>query len=440
MHNGSTQTGPNPVRSAHTNPPMRIGIDARLIYHQPTGIGKYTLNLLQAFAQLAAEGQHQSQFARETDFLMFQHRRHATPLVRQPGFRRATLYSPVHTRLEQLSLPVELLFHRIDLLHSPDFIPPLHTKLPTVITVHDLAFLHWPHFLTEDSAAYYGQIDRAVQRANHIIVPSESTKKDLIGQLGVPDDRVSVIYEAANPRFRPLPPGPVRQEMGQKYGIPSSYLLFVGTVEPRKNVDGLLQAFAHLQKKYNVADTRLVIAGSYGWLYEETVALVDKLGLGDTVQFLGRVPDADLWKLYAGARCHIHAAHYEGFGLPPLEAMACGTPTIVSNTSSLPEVVGDAALLVDPNNWEEIAVNIHRVLTDEELHTELREKGLRRAACFSWTQAAKKTLAVYQKILDPTLSSPDETADAEPDATGDRRLAGESSPVDTVASETVYSR
>lgn len=377
---------------------MRIGVDSRLAYHQPYGISKYTLNLLQAFVQLN-ELTDGNRLEAPIHYLIFQHRRHTKPLITAPRFQRATLFSPVHTKLEQLTLPLELRLHTIDLLHSTDFIPPLRSPVPTVITVHDLAFLHWPHFLTRDSAAYYGQIDRAVNAARHIIVPSESTRNDLIGQFGVLDNRVSVIYEAANPQFTPLPIEQTRKEVMEKYGVPERFILFVGTVEPRKNVDGLLQAFHHLRKKYSVEDVGLVHVGSYGWLYEETLKVMDDLGLQKSVYFLGRVPDECLWKLYVAARCHVHVAHYEGFGLPPLEAMACGTPTIVSNVSSLPEVVGDAALLVNPNDWEEIAVAIHRLLTDNDLHAELRDKGLQRANCFSWTKAAKQTIQIYERVL-----------------------------------------
>jgi glycosyltransferase involved in cell wall biosynthesis len=369
---------------------MRIGVDARLIQHQPAGITRYTRHILEELAKLD----------QRDEFITFQHRRHRTPLIEQANFRRATLYAPVHTRLEQYLLPVELIRFSLDLLHSTDFIPPIFTAVPTVITVHDLAFLHWPHFLTKDSAAYYGQIDRAVRHARHIIVPSESTKQDLIALLGVPPIKVSVIYEAADELFVPLPIAEARAQVMQRFQIPESFILFVGTIEPRKNVDGLLHAFHHLRTKYGVTDTALVIAGGRGWLFDETVALIDELGLSNSVYLLGRVSDEDLHRLYVAARCHVHAAHYEGFGLPPLEAMACGTPTVVSNVSSLPEVVGDAALLVDPENWEEIAVAVHRVLSDEQLHLELRTKGLQRAAYFSWETAAHHTLDVYRLVAE----------------------------------------
>jgi glycosyltransferase involved in cell wall biosynthesis len=379
----------------------RIGVDARLMQHQPAGITRYTRHLLQELAKL---NQHD-------EFITFQHRRHRTPLIEQANFRRATLFAPVHTRMEQWMLPLELLPYSLDLLHSTDFIPPLYSPIPTVITVHDLAFLHWPHFLTKDSAAYYGQIDRAVRHARHIIVPSESTKQDLTAMLGVPPLKISVIYEAADVLFVPLPLEQTRAEVMAKYKLPESFILFVGTIEPRKNVDGLIRAFHHLRNKYGVSDTALVIAGGSGWLYNETLELIRQLDLEASVFLVGRVVDEDLHKLYVSARCHVHAAHYEGFGLPPLEAMACGTPTIVSNVSSLPEVVGDAALLVDPSNWEEIAVAIHRLLNDDQLHAEMREKGIQRARYFSWESAARRTMEVYQLVAEsrkmiPASSTP----------------------------------
>ncbi len=368
---------------------MRIGVDARLMYHQKAGISKYTWHLLQAFANLNLND----------EFIIFQHREQRDPILERDNFRRATLYAPVHTRLEQYMLPLELLRFPLDLLHITDFIQPLYARVPTVITVHDLAFLHYPHFLTSKSAAFYGQIDRAVRAADAVIVPSESTMRDLVAMLGVARSKIDVIYEAAAEMFVPLPIAETRAAVRREYRLPASYILCVGTVEPRKNITGLLHAFEILRTRYGAPDTVLALAGGTGWLYDDVTATVAKLGLTDSVRFLGRVSDEALHRLYVGARCHVHPAYYEGFGLPPLEAMACGTPTIVSNVSSLPEVVQDAALLVDPNSHEEIAVAMNRLLTDDALHAEMRAKGLQRARGFSWTRAAAETLAVYHKVL-----------------------------------------
>jgi len=377
---------------------MRIGVDARLMHHQKAGISKYTWHLLQALSSLDLD----------EEFIIFQHRKQREEILRAPNFRRATLYAPVHHALEQWMLPVELLRFNLTLLHSTDFIPPLRTHIPTVITVHDLAFLHYPHFLTSSSAAYYGQIDRAARSASHIIVPSEQTRNDLVGILGTPTDKISVIYEAAAEMFQPLPLEETRASVQRDFGLPSQYFLFVGTIEPRKNIIGLLQAFQYLKSRYaadenhgaSVRNVALAIAGGKGWLYEETLESVRRLGIERDVHFVGRVSDEQLHRLYVGARALVHPAHYEGFGLPPLEAMACGTPVIVSNVSSLPEVVQDAALLVDPSEPEEIAVAMHRLLTDDGLRAELIEKGRQRAASFSWQRAAIETLAVYHKVAD----------------------------------------
>lgn len=370
---------------------MRIGVDARLMHHQKAGISKYTWHLLKALQDVDLDD----------EFIVFQHRKHSSPVIEGGKFRRATLFAPVHTRLEQFMLPLELLRFKLSLLHATDFIPPLRTHLPTVITVHDLAFLHYPHFLTASSAAFYGQIDRAVRSANAVIVPSESTKHDVMAMLGVPANKISVIYEAAADTFTPMPRAQALAYVQQHYGLPESYIFFVGTIEPRKNITGLLQAFHILRTQYSSQETTLAIAGGKGWLYDETLEMVERLGLRGRVRFLDRVSDEALHHLYSAARCHVHPAIYEGFGLPPLEAMACGTPTIVSNVSSLPEVVQDAALLVDPNNPEEIAVAMHRLLADDALHAELRAKGLQRAQCFSWRRAALATLDVYRRVADP---------------------------------------
>ena len=235
---------------------MRVGIDARLNYHQPAGISRYTKNLIDELAELD----------RETRYTVFQHRKQREPLADAPNFQRRTLFTPVHTRVEQPMLAAELSFHTLDLLHSTDFIPPLFSSIPSVITVHDLAFLRWPHFLTESHAAYYSQIDRAVRHAQHIIVPSESTKNDVVGRLGASPKKISVIYEAAAPLYIPLSKDKCRAAMQGKYGIPEKYIFFVSTIEPRKNIGGLLDAFHHLLKHYNVEDTGLVLAGKPGWL------------------------------------------------------------------------------------------------------------------------------------------------------------------------------
>jgi glycosyltransferase involved in cell wall biosynthesis len=365
---------------------MHIGIDARLVYHTRAGIGQYTIRLTHALASLY----------KDSHFTLLQDRRQAAPLVDEPNVSAAGSLVPSHHSLEQLLLPWFVNQLNVDVFHSPDFIPPLRASGPSVITIHDLAFLIYPHFLTKDSAHYYGQIDRAVRRANRIITVSESTKGDLIRMLGTPENKIRVIYEAADPLFQPEDRESALEQVQALFDLPGDFILFVSTIEPRKNVTGLLRAYRRLRDDYRLTPA-LVLVGARGWLCDEVDELVDKLELRPYCFFLGNVGSHDLSHLYNAAQCLVHPAFYEGFGLPPLEAMACGTPVIVSNISSLPEVVGDAALLVNPENDEEITVALWRLLTDQALWSELREKGLKRAAAFSWQRAAQQTMAVYRE-------------------------------------------
>jgi len=367
---------------------MQIGVDARLTYYTTAGIGQYTINLLRALADLD----------HEEDFTVFQSRKATAPLVDHGDFRHLGLWTPSHHRFEPYLLGLELLQYSLDLLHSPDFIPPFQRRFKSIITIHDLAFLHYPSFLTRESARYYGRIDQAVRRAHHIIAVSESTRRDIVNLLGVPDDKITVIHEAADPLFRPLDRAEAADFVGKRFDLPERFILFVSTIEPRKNVQGLLRAYRQFLDDYKL-DVALVLVGAPGWLCDDVFALVEELGLQKTCRFLGKVSSEDLLHLYNAARCLAHPAFYEGFGLTPLESMACGTPTVVSQVSSLPEVVGDAALLVDPEDEEQLIVALWRLVTDDGLWAELRDKGLRRASAFSWEKTARRTLDVYQKVL-----------------------------------------
>ncbi len=372
---------------------MRIGIDARLIHYSQAGIAQYTTHLVKALARIDPEDQ----------FFLLQSRKEPEPLVNHPNFRRKGLWTPSHHRLEQYILGLEVTRMQLDVLHSPDFIPPVRwpgANFRSVITVHDLAFLLYPNFLTPQAARYYGQIDRAVRRADHIIAVSQSTKEDLIRLLGAPERKITVIYEAANPIYRPVDREEAWNKAKEHYpNLPEQFFLFVGTLEPRKNIPALLKAYKLLQDDYKTDQTKLVLAGRQGWLFDEIFRLVQDLHLEPHTVFLGRVPTDVLLYLYNSAIALVHPAHYEGFGLPALEAMACGTPVITTNVSSLPEVVGDAAILVSPEDVEEMAVQMWRLLSDEELRKKLGAKGLSRAASFSWDKAARETLEIYRRVV-----------------------------------------
>ena len=366
---------------------MRIGIDARMAYYTKAGIGQYIRRLVQGLAQLNTPEK----------FVLFQSRKDAAVMANTSRFQRRNLWTPSHHRLEQWVLPVELSLTSIDLLHSPDFIPPFWRNTRSVITIHDLHFLRYPHFLTQEAARYYSQIDQAVRRTDHIIAVSESTRQDTMNLLGVPAERITVIYEATDPSFQPIDDPKQLAWIRQKYHLPEKFVLFVGTIEPRKNIPTLLQAQRLLLDRHGPL-APLVIVGKEGWLVDEVFTLVDELQLEQDVRFVGQVSQRDLVLLYNAATVHVHPAFYEGFGLPPLEAMTVGTPTVVSDVSSLPEVVSDAGWLVDPEDVEGWATAIGRLLADTELRADYRQRGFEQARKFSLIRMAEETLAVYRQI------------------------------------------
>ena len=366
----------------------RIGIDARLTYYRRGGIAEYIEALIRELPALD----------QANEYVVLHSRKDSRDLAVGPRQRRAICWTPAHHRFERLTLAIEIWPLRLDLLHSPDFIPPLGGWYRSVVTIHDLTFLHYPDFLTPDSRRYYnGQIRAAVARADHILTDSEATRQDVIGLLHAPPEKVTTVLLAVSQHFRPAPKEAVDQLIA-RYKLPRGYILFVGTFEPRKNLPGLLKAFSLLRSHLPDAPP-LVLAGRRGWLYEEVYAQINALGLSEHVTWLEDVPYNDLPALYSAAGALCLPSFYEGFGLTPLEAMACGTPVVVSDRASLPEVVGDAGLLIDPDDPHCIADALQRVIVDTALAADLRQRGLVRAAIFNWRETARRTLAVYQTVL-----------------------------------------
>jgi glycosyltransferase involved in cell wall biosynthesis len=369
---------------------VSIGIDARLNAYRGGGIAEYTRRLIGALAQLDDE----------TTYRVLEHRWAAGRLVPPDAanFRSVTALTPPHHRLERLALGVEVARLRLDLLHSPDFIPPRFGARRTVITVHDLNFLHYPQFQTADSLRYYaGHIRAAVRQADHILADSAATCDDLCRLLDVPAEKITVHLLGVDQAFRPLPAAEVEAACA-RFGLPRGYILFVGTFEPRKNLPGLLEAYYALRQRLPDAPP-LVIAGRRGWLYESIFQKAADLGLGKSIRWMENPPDADLPALYNGAAVLALPSFYEGFGFPALEAMACGVPTVVSDRGSLPEVVGDTGLLIDPDQPEALAGALARALTDDAFRARSAQAGLDRARTFTWTQTAQTTLAVYRRVL-----------------------------------------
>ena len=365
--------------------PHRLGLDVRLTYYTGGGISRYIRRLAADLPALDTANA----------YTHFYRRGHTDTFSTHA--RRVDCWTPAHHRLERWALSAELWPHRLDLLHSPDFIPPQSGYRRLVITVHDLTFLLYPQFLTDESRRYYNhQIAWAVGRADAISADSHATKADLVERLKVPADKITVIHLGLDTAFQP--DGLASAPLLAALGLPRGYVLFVGTFEPRKNVAGLLAAYAALRRRLPDAPP-LVLAGRRGWLFDDVKARLRELKLEPHVKFLEEVSEAQLRALYHGAGVFVLPSHYEGFGFTVLEAMASGTPAVVANRASLPEIAGDAALLVDPDDPEAIADSLSRALTDSELRSTMIQRGLAQAQRFNWDKTARATLELYQRVL-----------------------------------------
>jgi glycosyltransferase involved in cell wall biosynthesis len=308
------------------------------------------------------------------------------------------VWSPCHHRWERWTLGLELAALSVHVVHSPDFIPPLRfgRRWARVITIHDLAFLRFPELLTPESRRYYAHIFQAVAEAERIIAVSEATRRDLL-ELIRPSlaPKIVVVPEGVHPRFKPIDREHARQYVAQRFGIDRPFFLFVGTQEPRKNLPRLVRAFALFDGQTGHDQVDLVLAGGRGWLADDLDDAVRSLG--EAVHRLGRVADEDLVELYNAAIALVFVSLYEGFGLPVLEAMACGRPVVLADRGALPELAGDSGILVDPLDELAIAESLDRIWQDEELRAELGARARRRAASYDWATAARETAEVYKQ-------------------------------------------
>lgn len=297
---------------------------------------------------------------------------------------------------QTLHIPFNRLIPDATLFHAHEHLLIPLRGIPTVLTVHDLIYKLFPQHHKRLNHIFLNRaMPLFVKRADHIITISEASKRDLMGFYGTPAEKITVVYEAADPTFTPPPPDYVNA-VRDKYHLPEQFLLVVGTIEPRKNYSRLAQALMRLRQKH--ADLKLVVVGNRGWLTEEFFQTIADLGASEHIIFPGFVPDANLPSLYAAATALVMASVYEGFGLPVLEAMACGTPVVSSNASSLPELGGKVARYFDPHNLDEMVAALDTVLSDETLQRQMRKDGPPHAAQFSWERAARETLAVYSSV------------------------------------------
>ena len=298
-----------------------------------------------------------------------------------------------------MPLRVEWLVGDFTLLHAPDFVLAPTAK-PGIVTIHDLSYLVHPECAVPGVARYLrAAVPPSLARAAAIFADSEATKRDLQTYYDIAPDRVDVVYAAVSPRFRVMTAAECAA-VAIKYALPEPFVLAGGTLEPRKNYVRLFEAYALASTR--VALPQLVVFGRRGWMYEDILAAPARLGIADRVRFLEFLDDKDLPAMYNLAKAFVYPSIYEGFGLPPLEALACGTPTLVSDAASLPEVVGTAALMVAPTDIDGMAAQLIRVLTDDDTRAMLRTSGPVQAESFSWTTAAESVLRQYAQLISNT--------------------------------------
>ncbi len=375
---------------------MRIAIDYTAAIHQGAGIGSYVRNLV---AALLAEDDSNQYTLLTSGRPTPEHPFPSAPNVRGRSILIPDRYLNILWYRWRLPVPATLFSGAMDLYHGPDFVlPPLGKKVRKIVTIHDLAFLEHPEYAVPSLAAYLRKVvPESVAMADVVTTVSSEVNRTLVEHFQTPREKIIVIPNGVAPYFRRITDPIILNATRQKFGLKHPLLLGVGTLEPRKNHLGLIKAFYQAQKqKYGPA--MLAIAGGSGWLYEETRNLVAELKLERKVRFLGRVTDLELVTLYSMADVFAFPSFFEGFGIPPLEAMACGAPVITSNTSSLPEVAGDAALLVDPNDVNALARAILNILGNEQLRAELVKKGYQRVQQYTWAMSARKVLKIYQKM------------------------------------------
>jgi glycosyltransferase involved in cell wall biosynthesis len=370
---------------------LRVGIDAHCLGQRKTGNETYTYNLVKHLSLLARDGidyifyvtekgKRESSPASES-WLRLRLIRPASPLVRIP-----------------IGFAIESRARNLDLLHA-QYLLPHHLRCHTVLTVHDVIYERFPEFFTR-ADLYRNKIGVpwSCRRADHIITVSESSKRDLVELYGLNPERITVTYLGPAPGYGPIEEVEAKERLRERYQIEGDFILYVGAIQPRKNIPRLLSAFARLKLKHDLPH-KLVIVGPKAWLPGEAFRCLEEHRRRDEITVTGYVPQEDLPYFYNAASVFVYPSICEGFGLPVIEAMACGTPTITSRGSSLEEIAGDAAVLVDPYDDLSIAGAIDKVLSDSDLRRKLRGSGLARSKEFSFCKMAEQTQAIYRQLI-----------------------------------------
>ncbi len=366
---------------------MKVLIDAHMLGNNETGNETYVENLLSGLSAIdelhvvAAINHH---LITESKFL-------------DESIQKKTLHPAGNIARLLYGLPTLCRQSAADVLHVT-YVAPFFIRCPLVVSVHDISFKRFPEFFSpRDRLLFATLLPMSLRRANAVLTISKHAKAEILESWPFLKGRVHVIPLAAASIFRPVIIDKLAESILEKHGITSQFILAVGNLQPRKNIGRLIQAFSHVHQSFK--NYKLVIVGKDHWQSSTLYTLVENLGLVHSVIFTGYVPADELAFLYNAAQLFVYPSLYEGFGLPILEAMACGTPVISSNTSSMPEVTGSAALMVDPTNIEEITQAIFQVLSDSDLRQRLSELGLLQAQCFSWQRTARETLVIYKSVV-----------------------------------------
>jgi alpha-1,3-rhamnosyl/mannosyltransferase len=372
---------------------MRIALDGRTIQDHFPGIGRYTFNLALALAESGPAD----------DILLLHNQRNRNTrfdldlLRAKPNLSVLESNSPYFSLVDQWRIPRQLRARQSALYHSPYYVMPYFAPCPAVVTVHDLIPLLYPHYFTAARRLeFYATVRLATRAARMVVADSEATAADVRRLLHLDARKVRVVHAAADPTLV-RPDDAVIASVRARYNLPETYVLYVGSNKPHKNLIRLVEAWSKMPNRNR---TQLVLAGSWDSRHNEARLAATRLGLESDIRWLGSTPQHDLAAVYSGATLFVFPSEYEGFGLPVLEAMACGVPVLCSNSSSLPEVAGDAAVLLDPGDSDSWAEAIQRLLADEGLRMMYGERGLRRADQFTWSETARQMREVYARTLE----------------------------------------
>ncbi len=374
---------------------MKIAFDVSYIQKNRAGIGRYALELLRALLAEDSTNEyvlHGWSFSLDTKTILGLQNAHVRfSLARIPGFIKRDYWNWMS------SPPIELFAGECDVFHSSDPLLPPTRRAKTISTVHDVSYKKFPHFFEGNVLRLDGFIRRSIRNADAILVPSEQTKHDLLELFGAVEEKIHVVHPPVHSIFKPLPEDIQDEQVRLKYRLSPSFLLFVGTLEPRKNIVGLIKAYERVGKENG--NIQLVIVGKKGWFYSEIIKGMNASPVRSSIRYLEYVSDEELASLYRMAHCLVYPSFYEGYGLPILEAMASGTPVITSNTSSMKEIAGGCAVLIDPEKNEDLVNAIRLLVDDASLCKDLRVQGLVRVQQYSGEVAARKVLGVYEQLL-----------------------------------------